>query len=344
MNKNFSIIRVLILVLALGAVAAIVLARVFGPAAPVVAPTVTEPADLTDVGADGQEAAVPENCDDRVKREETAEGYTITFDYCLTGMERTDERIVEEVSAIRQRFLDDYEDLKTPETEGRFSLKITSDEFSFSGYPHVQSVLLNVYVDTAGAHPGIVYRTWTFDRSTDRLIAFRDLFQPEHNPLWTIHPMVKEQLMSREYADESQIEAATGEEDFDNYRNFVIDGDDLVILFEPGTVAAYAAGPQEVRIPLEDIQALVKPPFLDLQELYGDDAPAGDAAMMTRGALTASCEQSGGTWVDDYDECEYIGREWCENSEGIFKECESACRHDPEADFCTLQCVPVCQL
>lgn len=56
------------------------------------------------------------------------------------------------------------------------------------------------------------------------------------------------------------------------------------------------------------------------------------------------CLQNNGKWLKEFNECEYIDKEWCDQKGGEFFECQSACRHDPEANFCTEQCVPVCVL
>ncbi|MBU1017517.1 hypothetical protein KKA33_00630 [Patescibacteria group bacterium] len=55
------------------------------------------------------------------------------------------------------------------------------------------------------------------------------------------------------------------------------------------------------------------------------------------------CRSTEGNWLPEYNECEYTPRDWCEEAGGTYAECESACRHDPNAEICTLQCVPVCQ-
>ncbi|MBW2983206.1 hypothetical protein KY327_02790 [Candidatus Woesearchaeota archaeon] len=55
-----------------------------------------------------------------------------------------------------------------------------------------------------------------------------------------------------------------------------------------------------------------------------------------------SCEQAGGEWLPTYGECEGVSKSWCSEQGGSFDQCASACRHDPDADVCTLQCVPVC--
>lgn len=69
-----------------------------------------------------------------------------------------------------------------------------------------------------------------------------------------------------------------------------------------------------------------------------------NATSSASGDLATSCEAAGGNWLAEYDECEYISSSWCSENEGTFAECTSACRHDPEAEICTMQCVPVCQL
>ena len=56
------------------------------------------------------------------------------------------------------------------------------------------------------------------------------------------------------------------------------------------------------------------------------------------------CSSLGGKWVKEFKECESISKDQCASLGGQFDECASACRHDPEAEFCTLQCVQVCRL
>lgn len=58
--------------------------------------------------------------------------------------------------------------------------------------------------------------------------------------------------------------------------------------------------------------------------------------------LEEECIEHGGNWIDEHEECEYISKELCEKLDGEFKECESACRHEPEAEICIDVCVAVC--
>lgn len=58
--------------------------------------------------------------------------------------------------------------------------------------------------------------------------------------------------------------------------------------------------------------------------------------------LPKACAAANGNWLAEFRECENAGKDWCDANRGKFNECGAACRHDPEAEHCTLQCVPVC--
>jgi hypothetical protein len=56
-----------------------------------------------------------------------------------------------------------------------------------------------------------------------------------------------------------------------------------------------------------------------------------------------ACLSFDGNWIPETRECEGMSREQCEKLGGTYNECASACRNDPNAEICTLQCVLVCQ-
>ena len=58
--------------------------------------------------------------------------------------------------------------------------------------------------------------------------------------------------------------------------------------------------------------------------------------------LQTECESVDGTWIAEYKECEWIDEATCNLLGGTFDECGSACRHEPEATICTMNCVQVC--
>ncbi|MAU12271.1 MAG: hypothetical protein CL607_20785 [Anaerolineaceae bacterium] len=141
------------------------------------------------------------------------------------------------------------------------------DYETFTYNADVVSIKFAGYQYTGGAH-GLPYiKTFVFDLSgdTSRILTLNDVFQEEHNPWLTIQPMVKAQLLEQfgDSADASWIDEGTGENP-DNYASFVIDGDAIVFYFQAYQVAPYVAGMPSVRIPLADINVLLKPPFLEM--------------------------------------------------------------------------------
>lgn len=56
------------------------------------------------------------------------------------------------------------------------------------------------------------------------------------------------------------------------------------------------------------------------------------------------CEKNSGTWYSNDNTCEInsLSKDQCLAKGGVFNECASACRHNPEAQICTMQCVLTC--
>ncbi|MGE3279007.1 MAG: hypothetical protein AB7J40_04435 [Candidatus Altimarinota bacterium] len=59
--------------------------------------------------------------------------------------------------------------------------------------------------------------------------------------------------------------------------------------------------------------------------------------------MAIDCASANGKWLEDHRECEYVSKEWCDQKGGTFNECGSACRHNPESQICTKQCVIFCK-
>lgn len=57
-----------------------------------------------------------------------------------------------------------------------------------------------------------------------------------------------------------------------------------------------------------------------------------------------NCDRMSGIWYGEEALCEvnHLSKEECTTQGGEFDECASACRHNPKAEVCTLQCVLTC--
>lgn len=55
------------------------------------------------------------------------------------------------------------------------------------------------------------------------------------------------------------------------------------------------------------------------------------------------CKGRGGVWNQEYHECAGVSEIACTAIKGTWNECASACRHQPEAQMCTMQCELICE-
>ncbi len=126
------------------------------------------------------------------------------------------------------------------------SLDFISIKFDMDGY--IQGA----------AHPYHLSRTLNFDLEHGEEIGLDSLFLPGSDYLVVIANFCATELATRDIGfDEmfSQGAAPTPE----NYRNWNITPDGLLITFDEYQVAPYAAGPQTVVVPYTELSALIDP-------------------------------------------------------------------------------------
>ncbi len=123
-----------------------------------------------------------------------------------------------------------------------------------------------MYADTLGAHPNAYYRTFTFDSETGEGLTLGDLFVPGSDYLARLssssHARVVTQIAAASNVSESElnmemIDAGTTPDE-DNFLNFYLEGNDLVIIFAPYQVGPWALGMQEVRLPKSELSAILQ--------------------------------------------------------------------------------------
>jgi hypothetical protein len=108
------------------------------------------------------------------------------------------------------------------------------------------------------AHPYHLSRTLNFDLEKGREVTLDSLFLPGSDYLVTIANYCAAQLKTRDIGFDdifSQGAAPLPE----NYRNWNITPDGLLITFDEYQVAPYAAGPQTVVVPYAELSALINP-------------------------------------------------------------------------------------
>lgn len=127
---------------------------------------------------------------------------------------------------------------------------------------HTISYIYTDYLNTLGAHENLFFKTFTFDKTTGKLLSLSDLFQSGSTYLEKLSTLARAQLTSSlgPGADPQMITNGT-KPLTSSFQNFFLDNSDFVLLFSPYQVAAYTAGPQTVRLPSSDLLDVLKPHY-----------------------------------------------------------------------------------
>lgn len=205
------------------------------------------------------------------QRCEMDSGIQISVDYPLevigTGIaeQTVDEFLQQTQSGFARSYTPDY---RLPAYANAWSLNMTYELYHFSDT--MLSVKFDIGTYRGGAHGDLSFQTFIFDLAQQRIVTLNDLFQEGTNPWLVIAPLVEQQLTatlsqmvggSLSDFDLDSIRTGTGDNP-DNYRSFALTHDSLIFFFPPYQVAAYAAGPQQAIIPLNQIGYLLKAEFV----------------------------------------------------------------------------------
>ena len=164
--------------------------------------------------------------------------------------QRLDEIVKQEVDLKRQEFLQ-----TNVSPEFGSDLKLTYE--LVSQITDIWSLKLNIEFYRAGAaHPGYETITVNYDLGRGRELALGDLFLPNSNYLDVLAKYCIAELKKQhgEFFFEDSAQPSP-----EIYADWNITADGLMITFDAGLVAAYAAGPQTVIVPYGELHGLVDP-------------------------------------------------------------------------------------
>ena len=137
-------------------------------------------------------------------------------------------------------------------------------DFEVSEGPKTLSYVYTIYEDTLGAHPNGYYRTFTFDKATGAELSLSDILSG--NYLQRLSEISRRELpaiiaeKSGAPANIEYLESGTTPTP-ENFQNFAIQANTLVLIFPPYQVGPYALGTQFVEIPLSEIADILNPTY-----------------------------------------------------------------------------------
>jgi len=166
--------------------------------------------------------------------------------------QRLNDLVSKEVDMWRQSFLQNT----APTVNNGSTLDVTYTLVSQIGDLWNFKFDFSFYSDGA-AHPGLNSITLNYDLGQGKELALADLFLPNSNYLELLSTYCIAELSKQPFFDSS---FSTGAQPTpENYRNWNITPDGLMITFDEYQVAPYAAGPQTVVVPYRELQALINP-------------------------------------------------------------------------------------
>lgn len=192
--------------------------------------------------------------------------YTINVQYPqLVGLSELNENLKTMALIEVNAFKDQMADLEIDEEiENEFLGSTLEGNYEiYRNDAIIFSVAHEYYVYISGAaHPNTY--TATFNWDFEKEIEWVDVISGDQDIPLILSEMVKPRLYEMLETDENVvddwIEEGAGP-DAANFDNFTITSESIVIYFDPYEVAAYAAGPQKVEIPFEDLGVLLNPGF-----------------------------------------------------------------------------------
>lgn len=166
--------------------------------------------------------------------------------------QRLNDLVSKEVDMWRQSFLQNT----APVVNNGSSLNATYKLVSQIGDLWSFKFDFDFYSDGA-AHPGLNSSTLNYDLAQGKELALSDLFLPNSDYLGVISQYCVNELSKQPFFDSAFADGA--KPTLENYRNWNITPDGLMITFDEYQVAPYAAGPQTITIPYSELKSLIEP-------------------------------------------------------------------------------------
>ncbi len=171
----------------------------------------------------------------------------------LAFNQRLAEVVQKEVASFRESFL---QNINPPISAGGSFLEVTytllhqfeevwSLKFDFSFY------------SDGAAHPGGYSRTLNYDLARSRELTLADLFLPNSAYLQVISAYCTAELSKQPFFEGPFTAGASPLPE--NYRNWNITSEGLLVTFDEYQVAPYAAGPQQVLVPYSALTDIIDP-------------------------------------------------------------------------------------
>ncbi len=140
--------------------------------------------------------------------------------------------------------------------DNRYTLDITYENNTSEKYITHR---LNQYVFTGGAHGSIVVKTYTYDKNGKRYLL-QDLFINE-NSLEKLSDFLKVKILeNKDYKNNIEEDWLSdgASPKIENFEAFIIDGENIIFIFQQYQIGPYVLGIIEIKIPIKELVEILK--------------------------------------------------------------------------------------
>ncbi len=188
---------------------------------------------------------------------EQGDGYELRYVYPKIGIPSADATMQDWVHVLADGFKGVLPErgAQEPQYSAQLTYAVARNDES------VVSILFSYSIYTGGAHPNFTQTAFNFLTPDGARVFLPDLVG--NDGIQRVSDLAIADLTARLTGPDGMSDTDwinNGAAPFaDNFETFELLPDQLVIEFDPYAVAAYAAGPQKVRIPLTELQDMLRP-------------------------------------------------------------------------------------
>lgn len=189
---------------------------------------------------------------------EDARHYVLEVEYPVTDNASVNAYIREFTDSVIENYKKDVtwaESVENPKDE-HLSLTVTYESIATE---KIKNYRFTIGTYTGGAHGLQATKVMRFTPD-GRPVAVEGLFTDTKSALQAIAPVVKRELAKGDFANADWI-AEGAAPDIANYQNIIVTNKGITVVFDPYSVAAYAAGMQEIAVPLSAFEKTAKVDF-----------------------------------------------------------------------------------
>lgn len=184
--------------------------------------------------------------------QESDPGYTVDISFPANYPDA--EPLYDYVKQTREGFLNLA---TTPDARSApYALEMKATEFHSAVPPRgTQTVVLESYEDVGGPKAPTFYKTFSWGQGSPEPITIENLFRDSAEALPTLRTLVQDEV-SKQFGAVEAIPAGAGL-DAENYQNFALTDDALIVFVDPGTLLPETAGAFQVSVPRAGLDALL---------------------------------------------------------------------------------------